>query len=285
MKTAHLGKGHVAIVTGASSGIGRETARLLARQGITVVLVARREDRLLALLSELDRDAPDSCYFAGDLGDRDFASSLPDKVVARYGRLDILINNAGIPLHRLIYRISAEEAEMALRVNFLSCLWTCFGAIPQMLRQGGGVLVNVSSFGSIVPPTHESIYVASKSAMNGFTRGLWGDLAGSGIHAVLLHPGPIATEIWEHLDEPGAYSGKTYPPEVVARDILWAIQHRAHEVVSPRRNLTLGLARWMNIFFPALVRKGVARMDPVDCVSVEQIRKRLTRMGGTSGVE
>lgn len=274
-KASPLTAGHVAIVTGASSGIGRATALALANRGLIVVLVARRREKLAELLEEIRPHSPQSCVMAGDVGDKAFVSALPGQVMERFGRIDILINNAGIPMHRLIYRITAEEAEAVMRVNFLSCLWACFAAIPLMLRQGGGTIVNVSSFGSIVPPTHESVYVASKSAMNGFTRGLWGDLAGSGIHAVLLHPGPIATEIWGHLDEPGAYQGKTWPAETVARDILWAIERRAFEVVSPRRNFTLGSARWMSFLFPSAVRKGVARMDPVRPAMVEEVRAAL----------
>ncbi|HCS26751.1 MAG TPA: short-chain dehydrogenase, partial [Spongiibacteraceae bacterium] len=216
-------QGRVAIVTGASSGIGLETARLLARSGATVVAVARREERLAALLAQLQADSPDSIYLAGDISDKAFAGGVVQQVAEQFGRVDILINNAGVPLHRMIYKITADEAEAVMRTNFLSCLWTSFAAIPFMLRDGGGIIVNVSSFGSKVPPTHEAVYVASKCAMNGFTRGLWGDLQGSGIHAMLVHPGPIATEIWSKLDEPGAYSGEVYPADLVARQLLAAM--------------------------------------------------------------
>ena len=119
-----------------------------------------------------------------------------EETVEGFGRIDILVNNAAIPMHRPIYEISAAEAEQVMRVNFLSCLWTSFAAIPHMLVQSeaseeGGVIVNVSSFAATVPPTHETIYAASKGAMNGFTRGLWNDLAGSGIHCVLVIQGHI----------------------------------------------------------------------------------------------
>lgn len=267
-------KDKVAIVTGASSGIGLETARLLASEGATVVAVARREERLQTLAAEMQQHTPDSGYIAGDMSDKAFVENMVAQAVARHGRVDILVNNAGIPMHRLIYKISAEDAENVMQVNFYSCLWACFAAIPHMLKQGGGTLVNVSSFGSIVPPTHESIYVASKGAMNGFTRGLWNDLRGSGIHAVLLHPGPIATEIWGKLDEPGAYSGEVFPPELVAKDILRAIEKQQHEVISPN-TIKLRFARWMSFIAPSLVRKGVANMDPVKADDVERARRHF----------
>lgn len=270
-------QGRVAIVTGASSGIGLETARLLARCGATVVAVARREERLAALLTQLKADSPDSIYLAGDISDKAFAGGVVQQVAEQFGRVDILINNAGVPLHRMIYKITADEAEAVMRTNFLSCLWTSFAAIPFMLRDGGGIIVNVSSFGSKVPPTHEAVYVASKCAMNGFTRGLWGDLQGSGIHAMLVHPGPIATEIWSKLDEPGAYSGEVYPADLVARQLLAAMDKRELEIVLPRWNFKLWIARWLYAIAPSVVRAGVAKMDPVNQDEVEALRQRLIK--------
>jgi NAD(P)-dependent dehydrogenase (short-subunit alcohol dehydrogenase family) len=258
----------VAVVTGASSGIGRVTALTLARAGATVVATARRESLLQEVSAACREHTPDSCHIAGDLGDKSFAETLVEETVARFGRIDILINNAAVPMHRPLYQISAEEAEDVMRVNFLSCLWTSFAAIPHMLIQGeaseeGGVIVNVSSFAATVVPTHETIYAASKGAMNGFTRGLWNDLAGSGIHCVLVIPGPIDTEIWDKLDDENAYRGTRYPAQLVADEILFAIAKRRFEVTVPRRNPQLVTARLLATLIPALIRKGVARMNPV----------------------
>jgi len=267
-------KGRIALVTGASSGIGRATARHFAARGATVVAVARRAPLLESLIAECHADAPDSCHIAGDLGERAFAEHVVEETVARHGRIDVLINNAGVPLHKRLYEISVEEAERVMRINFHSCLWTSFAAIPHMLKQGGGTLVNVSSFASIVVPTHETIYAASKGAMNGFTRGLWNDLAGSGIHAALVHPGPIDTEIWEKLDEPGAYTGKRYPAELVAEAIEKAVVKREHEVIVPGRDPGLVAARWLRFLLPGLLRRGVARQDPIPPSAVAEARQR-----------
>jgi short-subunit dehydrogenase len=267
------GSGRVAIVTGASSGIGWATARAFARRGTSVVAVARREERLRALVDELRRDAPASFHLAGDLGDRDFAEGVVDETAARLGRVDALVNNAAIPVRKLLYRTSVEEAEEAIRVDFLSCLWTTFAAIPVMLRQGGGAIVNVSSFASKVVPTHETLYVAAKCAMNGFSEGLWNDLRGSGIHVALVHPGPIDTEIWEKGDQPNRFRGRKYPPELVADAILDAIDRRIHELVVPRRNFKLMLARLLRLVAPGLVRYGVARMDGVTAGEIEEARE------------
>jgi len=269
----------VAVVTGASSGIGRATALTLARAGATVVATARRESLLQQVSAACREHSPDSCHIAGDLREKSFAEKLVEDVVERFGRIDILVNNAAVPMHRPLYEISVEEAEEVMRLNFLSCLWTCFAAIPHMLIQGeasenGGVIVNVSSFAATVVPTYETIYAASKGAMNSFTRGLWNDLAGSGIHCVLVIPGPIDTEIWDKFEDDNAYSGRRYPAQLVADEILTAIKKRRFEVTVPRRNPQLVTARLLATLIPSLIRKGVARMNPV---APQLVRDALAR--------
>jgi short-subunit dehydrogenase len=277
----------VAVVTGASSGIGRATALTLAKAGATVVATARRETLLQQVSASCREYTKDSCYIAGDISEKAFAEKLIEDTIEKYGRLDILVNNAAVPMHHPIYEISAEDAEDVMRINFLSCLWTSFAAIPHMLLQDdatgeGGYIVNVSSFAATVPPTHETIYAASKGAMNGFTRGLWNDLAGSGIHCVLVIPGPIDTEIWDKVEDENAYSGKLYPAQLVADEIVSAIEQRRFEVTVPRRNLQLVTARLFAAFLPSLVRKGVARMNPVTPQMLREARERARagqRMG------
>ena len=215
------------IVTGASSGIGHATARELARRGATVLAVARREERLRALVEACRADSPASGYLAGDLGERGFAERVIADCVARHGRLDALVNNHAISKHKHALHTSAEEAEQVLRVNFLSCVWTTYAALPVLLRQpGGGVIVNVSSFAAQVVPPREGLYAASKAALDAFSAGLWNDLAGSGVHVGLVIPGAIDTEIWEKEDEPPGFSGKKHPPELVVRAILEVIEER-----------------------------------------------------------
>ncbi|MBI4518503.1 MAG: SDR family NAD(P)-dependent oxidoreductase [Deltaproteobacteria bacterium] len=264
----------VVIVTGASSGIGEVTAKAFARRGASVVAVARREDRLQELLRQCRVHAPASHYLAGDLGQRSFAERVIDDTVARFGRLDILINNAAISKHKQIYHLSADEAEHVMQVNFLSAVWTTLAAIPYMLRAGGGTIVNVSSFAAKVAPPREAIYAASKAALSSFTEGLWNDLAGANIHAALINPGPIDTEIWLKEDEPVAYKGPKYPPQIVTDAIFEAIEKRRYEITAPRHNLQLMTARFLRLCLPALLRFGMAKTDPVLAAVVEKARAR-----------
>ena len=271
-------RGRVALVTGASSGIGYVTARAFAERGATVMAVARREALLEKLIGECRTVSPASAYLAGDLGERRFAEHVVDETARRHGRLDVLVNNAAVSKHKQIYHLSADEAEYVMRVNFLSSVWTTMAAIPHMLRQGGGTVVNVSSFAAKVAPPREAVYAASKAAMNAFSEGLWNDLAGSSIHVAVVNPGPIDTEIWLKEDEPVAYQGKKYPPEIVTRAIFEAIEKRRYEITVPRRNPMLVTARFLRLFLPALLRFGMARTDPVPREVVEKARARA--LGG-----
>jgi short-subunit dehydrogenase len=183
------------------------------------------------------------------------------------------VNNAAVPMRKVLYTLSVEEAEASLRINFLSCLWTTFAVIPWMLRQGGGSIVNVSSFASKLVPTHEALYATAKCALNGFSEGLWSDLRGSGIHVALIHPGPIDTEIWEKGDAPQRFRGRMYPPELVADAILDALDRRIFERIVPRTPMLL-FARLLRLLAPGLVRAGLARMDAVSPEELEAARKR-----------
>ena len=267
----------VVVVTGASSGIGNEAARTFAERGAIVVGVARREGHLKELVAELQRVSPDSFYLAGDLGDQGFAEEVVRETVRRLGRIDILVNNAGISKHKQIYHMSADEAEHVMRVNFLSAVTTSLAAIPHMLIQEGGFIVNVSSFAAKVAPPREAIYAASKAAMNSFTEGLWNDLAGSNIHAAIVNPGPIDTEIWDKEDEPVAYDGPKYPPRVVVDAIFEVIEKRRREVTAPKRNLQLVSARILRLLAPAVLQAGMARMEPVPREVIERAREKARR--------
>lgn len=276
----------VAIVTGASSGIGRETALALARRGCTVVAVARREKLLATLIEQCRVDAPDSEYLVGDLGEQRFSERCVDQTAERFSRLDLLVNNAGMPLHKQIYHTSAQEVARVMDVNFMSCVWCTFAAIPHMLKAGGGVVVNVSSFAAVVAPPREAVYAASKAAMDAFTAGLWSDLYGSGIHVGLVTPGAIDTEIWDKEAEPVAFDGKKFPASVVVDGIFEVIEKGRREVTAPKRNPGLVAARWLRRLAPALLLAGMRRMEPVPKAVVDAARERSRagrRLGDLEG--
>ncbi len=252
----------VVVVTGASSGIGRETVRAFAERGAVVVAVARREALLRSLIDEVRSLSPRSEYLAGDLGERAFAEGVVERTAQHHGRLDILVNNAALPKHKHIEHTSPDEAQRVLEVNTLACVWMTLAALPHMRRRGQGCVVNVTSVaGEIVPP-RESLYAAPKAALAAFTEGLWSDLAGSGVHAALVVPGAIDTEIWEKLDEPAAFRGRKAPPRIVADAIVASVLKRRHRVTVPR-SIGVSVARFLHLFLPGLLRFGMRRMDPM----------------------
>jgi short-subunit dehydrogenase len=263
----------VALVTGASSGIGYETALAFAKRGARVVGVARREERLRELVAACgDRTS----YLAGDLGEQAFAERIVADTVARYGRIDVLVNNAAIPKHKQIYDLSPAEAELVMRVNFLSPVWSTLAAIPAMLAQGGGAIVNVSSFAALVPPPRETIYAASKAALNMWSAGLWNDLHGSGVHVAIVNPGAIETEIWQKLDTAPAFSGRKHSPRIVVDAILACVERGVYERTAPRRSAGLVAARFLRALAPGLMRRAMVAFDPVPADVLAQARARAS---------
>jgi short-subunit dehydrogenase len=270
-------RGKVVVVTGASSGIGRDAVRALARRGAALMAVARRESLLRSLAESCRADSARCDYLCGDLSSREFAEHVVDETVRRLGRIDVLVNNAGMPLHKQIYHTSAEDAARVMNVNFMSCVWTTFAAIPHMLKGGGGAIVNVSSFSALVAPPRETLYAASKAAMEAFTKGLWNDLHGAGIHVGLVRPGAIDTEIWDKQAEPVAFRGKKAPASIVTDAILEVLEKGRREITVPRRDPGLVSARVLGGVAPGLLLAGMRRFDPVPTSVLDAARERARR--------
>lgn len=264
----------VVVVTGASSGIGWATAEAFARRGAVVVGVARREEQLGRLIERCREHSPRSEYLAGDLGEPGFAEGIVEDTVARHGRIDVLVNNAALPKHKPIWHADAEEATRLIEVNYLACVRSTLAALPHMLARGSGHVVNVSSFAARVVPPREALYAASKAAMSAFTEGLWLELEGSGVSALLVTAGAIDTEIWQKLDEAPTFQVRKTPASQVADAILAALARGRHEITVPRWNAGLISARFLRFALPGLLRLGLRRLDPVPPEVVEAARAK-----------
>ncbi len=220
----HLGPGTVALVTGASSGIGAATARLLAAGGTSVALVARRADRLEEVAEDCRLTAPRSRAWAADLGDTDRAAALALQIWDELGPLDIVINNAAVPMRRPVQRLTMAEVERTMTVNFYSPVAITLALLPRMLERGEGTVVNVSSMGGRLGITAEAAYSASKFALAGWSESVAVDLWGTGVSVKLVLPGAFDTEIWDQPDNDAApYSGPLAPPEEGAVGIVESI--------------------------------------------------------------
>ena len=269
-------RGKVAVVTGASSGIGKQIALDGARRGVNLAIVARRTALLEEVAAECRTCGVAVEALAGDLAERTFAESVVTHAVERFGRLDILVNNAGIPKHKQYFDVTPEYVDYTMRVNFMAPAYMTVAALRPMLRQGEGYIVNISSGAGKIPPPRETVYAASKFALTGFTEGLWLDLAGSNIHPAVIHVGPIDTEIWAKAaaEAPVRYRGKKYPPSVISDAVFECIEKKRYEMTVPRS------LSWVFLFkalLPGLFRTGSARWDPVPPAVIAAARQKATQ--------
>src|SRR4051794_32102096 len=196
-----LQEGSTVLVTGASSGIGAALARILAGRGVTVGLVARREDRLEEVLADCQKTAPESRMWPADLGDLGLAERVALEAWDSFGHVDVLVNNAGIPKRRHVTELTYDEVEEVMRVNFLSPTRMSLALLPKMLERGRGSIVNVSSVAGRLGNPRESAYCASKFALCGWTEAMHVDLWDAPIEIRLINPGAIDTEIWDTAGE------------------------------------------------------------------------------------
>jgi len=226
--------GRVALVTGASSGIGAATARLLAEQGTTVALVARRGARLDEVLGDCVASAPDSRRWVADLSDPEGAAHLALNVWDAFGQIDVVVNNAGIPMRKPVSRLTMQEVERVMTVNYLSPVAITLAVLPRMLERSSGTIVNVSSLGGRLGIATEAAYSASKFALAGWSEAIAADLVGTGVAVKLVLPGAIDTEIWEQPgnDQP-IYTGPLVPAAEVAAGIVACIDSDRFEHYLP----------------------------------------------------
>lgn len=223
--------GKVAIVTGASSGIGLAVAKQMVGRGMRVALVARTKEKLDAIARELGSERAAS--FPIDVKDRVLMEALPARVAERFGRLDVVVNNAGVN-HRgaVTERTGAELAEI-LETNLVAPVLLTRAALPHLTR--GGVVVNVASLAGKVPLPHEATYSASKWGLRAFSRALDAELAERGIHVSSVNPGPVDTGFFGDLAEvPNlVFSQPMSSADEIAAAVLRAIDTGAQEVDVP----------------------------------------------------
>ena len=218
--------GSTILVTGASSGIGEALAPQLAAAGATVGIVARRADRLAAVLARCQQHSPESAMWAADLSDLGAATRVADEFRERFGHVDALVNNAAVGKRKLVHTLTPEDLDSTMRTNFTSPILMAMTLIPHMMQRGAGLIVNVSSMGGRLGIAHEAAYSASKFAMCGWSESARIDLDGTGVKVKLVLPGPIATEIWELQpgELPGMYDGPFVTAADCAADIVRAIE-------------------------------------------------------------
>jgi len=248
-------QGAVAIVTGASAGIGRETALEFARRGTNVVLAARREDRLRALAGECERQKPGLRALAvpADVARTEDVERMVRTAVEAFGRIDVLVNNAGFGFSGTIEETTEADMRELLDVNYMGTFNAIRAVLPVMRAQRRGHIVNVSSVvGKLAFPYHGA-YSATKFALVGLTESLRGELDGSGVTATVVLPGSTRTEFFEaQRTNDGHVSAPTGPQQdalMVARAIVKSCEKPTPEVNMVRM---YRVAYGLHGFFPFL---------------------------------
>ncbi len=189
-------KGKAAIITGSSRGIGKAIALAFAQQGADLVLHGSRESALKELQAEIQQTGARCTYAAGDIGAYETAQKLAQVCMEAYGRIDVLVNNAGINSRHTFEEVTPEEWDQMIRVNLTGAFYTCKEVIPQMLKQQQGCIINMSSSaGKTAHPNAAVCYGVSKAGINSLTQKLAYDLGGKGIRVNAICPGPIETDM------------------------------------------------------------------------------------------
>ncbi|MGB1580269.1 MAG: SDR family NAD(P)-dependent oxidoreductase, partial [Nevskiales bacterium] len=194
--------GKTIVITGASSGIGEAAAKKLAALGAKIVLVARREDELQRVASEIEATGGEAVYVAADLSNEDSVKTCGETILAQHAPVDILINNAGRSIRRSI-RDSVDryhDYQRTIQLNYLAAVQLSLLLLPSMMERENGHIINISSMSSLIPMPRYSAYVGSKSALDAFSRSLSAEMVNHGIAATSIHYPLVYTEMSKHTD-------------------------------------------------------------------------------------
>ncbi|MBX3026400.1 SDR family oxidoreductase [bacterium] len=226
-----------AVVTGASSGIGRALALRLARGGARLALVARRADRLEALAREVAALGAEALVVPCDVADRADSLAAADRVLQRFGSVELLVNNAGYGHHRRFLDWELDDIERMMRVNYFGAVYWTKALLPQMVARQRGWLVFVASVAGKLGVPEESAYAASKFAMVGLAETVSYEVEDAGVHVLTVCPGAIRTEFFD--DEalrrmPPVARRSMAEVEPLVEAIMQALARGRHELTFPR---------------------------------------------------
>ncbi len=250
-------KGKVVLITGASSGFGMDAARLFAEEGCSVILAARRIDRLQELAASIQAQGGEAFAVPVDVANRDEIEIMVETVLDLYGQIDILFNNAGFGRLAWHENMSSErDIETQISVNLLGVIQVSHAVLPDMLKRRSGHIINMSSVaGWIAPPTY-TIYSASKFGVRGFTDALRREVQPFGVDVSGIYPGPAKTEFGQHTgDHPMKKSAlrryfRSMSSEQVAECVVELAKRPRRAVIMP---WYYKIAIWADWYMPWLV--------------------------------
>lgn len=231
-----VNEGKVALITGASSGIGEATALQLAAHGIRVVVAARRTERLAALVERIGQTGKQAISLAVDVTDEQQVQAMVRQAHERWGRLDILVNSAGLMLLGPIVGADTEDWRRMLQTNVIGLLYTTHAVLPLMKAQGGGHIVNISSLAGRIARAGSAVYNATKWGVGAFSEALRQECVRDHIRITVIEPGIVDTDLASHITDPAARETalrrrqeiKPLQSEDIANAIVYAVTQPPH---------------------------------------------------------
>jgi NADP-dependent 3-hydroxy acid dehydrogenase YdfG len=221
-------EGKVVVITGASSGLGEAAARLLARGGAKLVLGARRAERLQALAKELSLG--EGAVLKTDVTDRNQVSRLVEQAVAAHGRVDVIINNAGLMPSSLLEKLHVEEWDRMIDVNLKGVLYGIAAVLPHMMKQKSGHIINVASVAGHKVGPGSAVYAATKHGVRVISEGLRQEVKPYNIRTTIISPGAVATELPDTITDEAVgegvralYRNVAIPADSFARAVAFAM--------------------------------------------------------------
>ena len=245
-------KGKTVIITGASSGIGKESAKQFAKKGAHIALISRKKEKLAKAKQELEKFKTTTEIFPCDVSDKSQVKEMARSVFEKFGSVDVLVNNAGFAVYGPASELSIEEIESQMKTNYFGMIYCIKNFLPKMLEQKSGHIVNVASVAASIGLPGIASYCASKFAMLGFSEGLKHELSGTGVGITVVSPIMVRTNFFDHpsFAKMPKYSPTSLSSKTVAKSILKAANSPRLEIIVP--SFVRG-AVWAKQTFPYLI--------------------------------
>jgi len=245
-------KNKIVVITGASSGIGRETAIQFAKKGAQIILVARRKQKLEELEKELQKFNVSTMVCQCDVSDKSQVKEMSQTVLEKFDSVDILVNNAGFAIYGSVSNLTIDDIESQMATNYFGMIYCIKNFLPSMLKKKSGHIVNVASVAASFGLPGIASYCASKFAMLGFSEGLKHELKDTGVGITVVSPIMVRTDFFDHpsFEKMPKYSPTSLSSKTVAKTILRAANSPRLEIIVP--SVVRG-AVWMKNTFPYFI--------------------------------
>jgi len=242
----------VVVITGASSGIGEASAIQFAKMGANIVLVARRKEKLLQVEKKISKLNVKTLVCTCDVSQKLQVKQMVTNVLEKFGRVDVLVNNAGFAIYGTVSNLSIEEIEAQMATNYFGMVYCIKNFLPQMIEQNSGHIVNIASVAASFGLPGIASYCASKFAMLGFSEGLKHELHGSNVRVTVVSPIMVRTNFFDHpsFETIPKYSPTSLSADTVAKAVVKAANSSRLEIIVP--SVVRG-AVWAKHTFPYLI--------------------------------